>query len=108
MGFPQLEAGILKPRVLIAHTGCLCVLTSELKNVSGGYDWKCSAIHAWVLHAHCPVGRNKLHVAHVAQAVHCCRLADAITLNGAIMSCRQSKKWAEAVCALVGFQGVTR
>ena len=81
----------------------------NLKNVSGGYHWKSSALQympGFCMHTEGTgwLGRNKLHVAHVAyvaQAVHCCRLADAITLNGAIMSCRQSKKWAEAVCALV-------
>ena len=88
----------------------------RIKHVSGGYNWKCSALHERTEGTGC-LGGSKLHVAHVvhvahvahvAQAIHGCRLADAITLNGAIMSCRQSKKWAEAVCALVvGLQGVT-
>eukprot|EP00435_Cladocopium_sp_Y103_P068016 s352_g30.t2 len=45
-------------------------------------------------------GARWQHAVFTLQAAHCYRLAttDAITLNGAIMSCRQSKKWAEAVC----------
>ncbi|CAL1163438.1 unnamed protein product [Cladocopium goreaui] len=48
-------------------------------------------------------GARWQHAVFTLQAVHCCRLADAITLNGAIMSCRQSKKWAEAVCLFSQF-----